>query len=320
MDATGAGSRPPAAHRAAEPDPMNTQPIDALPPDVRPTDALPAAARPTDALPPDARPTDALPADPPPARGAAAADEPPVAVPVEELAEEWPVPTPVPPEPAPDVVAMPVVVPATSNPRLRVGHPLLAETGRVTSLVRPRRSGEGGATIGRTRPARADHGPRRPLFVLPSLILLALVAAFFAWVSAEPFWLAVGHGDAGTATVTRDRGSGLGQRCLGDFRAAGGAFQVRAVPVTGVAESRCTVGATIPARMVSATGREAYGGTGGGLTARWALGFLLVLACAIAIVRVSGAARFAGRQRAAAVALTFSAPLLIMIGILGATF
>jgi hypothetical protein len=225
----------------------------------------------------------------------------------------------VPPEPAPDVVALPVVAPATSNPRIRAGHPLLAEPGRVTSLVRPRRSGEGAAPIG-IRPARVDDGPRRPWLVLPSLILLGLVAAFFAWVSAEPFWLAVGHGDAGAAVVTKDRGRGLGQRCLGDFRAAGGAFQVRAVPVTGVAESRCTVGATIPARMVSATGREAYGGTGGGLTARWGLGFLLVLACAVAIVRVSGAARFAGRQRTAAVAMTFCAPLLIMIGILVATF
>jgi hypothetical protein len=29
----------------------------------------------------------------------------------------------------------------------------------------------------------------------------ALAGAFFAWVSAEPFWLSVGHGTSGTAAV-----------------------------------------------------------------------------------------------------------------------
>jgi hypothetical protein len=215
--------------------------------------------------------------------------------------------------------------------RANAPHPLLTDAARAWRLnaantrligvVRPRRSAEGGGSQGRERPrSRRFDGARRPWLVLPAVIALALVATFFAWVSAEPFWLAVGHGDRGTATVIKARHRALDGRCLSNFASADGRFRAHAVPVTGVQRSTCATGTTINARMVSATGREAYAGDTSGLTARWLLGLLLVLACALMIVRVSGAARFAGRERLAAVAMTFCGPLAIAVGILAAAF
>jgi hypothetical protein len=244
---------------------------------------------------------------------------------------EWREPPAVLPEPDPEVVAVPVVVPAVASHRAGAPHPLLtdaarawratAATTRLTAVVRPRRSAEGGSSLSRLRPrSRGSDGPRRPWLVLPAVVLLALMAAFFAWVSAEPFWLAVGHGDTGTATVIKTRHGALDKRCLGNFSAADGRFRAHAVPVTGVERSRCAVGTAIDARMVSPGGREAYAGNTSGLTARWGFGLLLVLACALLIVRVSGAARFAGRERLAAVTMTFCGPLAIAVGILAAAF
>ena len=63
----------------------------------------------------------------------------------------------------------------------------------------PRGPGAGAVAAAGWRGAGAPSRtppPPRPLPGLAALVLLSLVAAFFAWVSAEPFWLAVGHGDA----------------------------------------------------------------------------------------------------------------------------
>jgi hypothetical protein len=245
---------------------------------------------------------------------------------------EWQEPPAVLPEPDPDVATVPVVVPAVASHRASAPHPLLTDAARawranaantrLIGVVRPRRSAEGGdGPLSRLRPRnRRPGGPRRPWLVLPAVIALALVAAFFAWVSAEPVWLAVGHGDAGTAIVIKNRHGAPDGRCLSNFSAADGRFRAHAVPVTGVRRSVCAVGTRISARMVSPAGREAYAGGTSGLTARWMLGLLLVLACALLIVRVSGAARFNGRERLAAVTMTFCAPLAIAIGILAAAF
>ncbi|HEY0002850.1 MAG TPA: hypothetical protein VGB74_20520, partial [Actinoplanes sp.] len=47
------------------------------------------------------------------------------------------------------------------------------------------------------RGPRGRHPARRlPLSAHVSLVTIGLIAAFFGWVSAEPFWIAVGHGEA----------------------------------------------------------------------------------------------------------------------------
>ena len=60
--------------------------------------------------------------------------------------------------------------------------------------------------------------PRRPAVGLAALLVFALLGGFFGWVSADPFWLSVGHAERGTATVSRCAGSGLTARCVGTFR------------------------------------------------------------------------------------------------------
>jgi hypothetical protein len=67
-------------------------------------------------------------------------------------------------------------------------------------------------------PRRKPRAPHRAGPGLIALITLGFVAAFFSWVSAEPFWLAVGHGDPGVATVERCSGSGVVQRCTARSR------------------------------------------------------------------------------------------------------
>jgi len=184
---------------------------------------------------------------------------------------------------------------------------------------RPRRGAQVAPPgAGRNRPRKP---PRRPSVGLAGMVLLSLLAAFFAWVSAEPLWLAVGHGDRGTATVTRCAGTGVGQRCVGEFTAAGGEFTVAGVAMLGLAEDQRTAGATMTARMVSADGRSAYADDRAGLHLRWAVGLLLVLACGLGIAVTTGAGRLDSRAaRIGAVATSLAAPLLITLGFLVASF
>ena len=54
-------------------------------------------------------------------------------------------------------------------------------------------------------PAGRPHAAPALAGAIPALVRAgAWSAAFFGWVSAEPFWLAVGHGHAGTATVVAE--------------------------------------------------------------------------------------------------------------------
>ena len=164
----------------------------------------------------------------------------------------------------------------------------------------------------RTRP------PRRPATGLFGLVALALIAAFFAWVSAEPFWLAVGHGDTGVATVTRCTGDGVTQRCAGRFEAAGGQYVVSRVTLLGVEPGHSGPGAVSPARMVSPHSRQAYVGDGGLLVQlRWVLGVLLVLICGLGSAALTGTHRLptAGARRTALI-LSLSGPLLLLVGFL----
>jgi hypothetical protein len=151
--------------------------------------------------------------------------------------------------------------------------------------------------------------------------VFALLATFFAWVSAEPLWLAVGHGDKGTATVTECTGNGVSQRCLGEFTAAGGAFTAERVRLLGVGEQDGT-GTTMTAKMVgSDSGRAYVDAASGVLHLRWGLGMGLVVLCGLGIVWATGALRLEdSRSRRRATLAGLAAPLLVAIAFLAATF
>ncbi|WP_157437627.1 hypothetical protein [Actinoplanes subtropicus] len=164
--------------------------------------------------------------------------------------------------------------------------------------------------------------PRTPIAALTALIALGLLAAFFAWVSAEPFWLAMGHGDRGYATVTRCTGAGVTQHCVGRFAAADDSFTISRVTLFGVEPDHRVPGTISPARMVSPDSSHAYLGTTSPLLQlRWILGFLLVLFCGYAIAGVTGARRLeTGRARRGAVLASLAGPVLLLAGFLIAAF
>jgi hypothetical protein len=169
-----------------------------------------------------------------------------------------------------------------------------------------------------TRPPRRNRRParpRRPWLAIPALVVLALAGAFFAWVSAEPFWLAVGHGSAGTATVVV-----AGEDCRATFVADGNAFSASTVDLSGMDTVGCVVGVQVPARMVSAASTRAYAADPAGLNLRWMLGFGLVLLCGALIAWVTGAGRFRGWQRAASVGLCVAGPVAIAAALVAAAY
>jgi hypothetical protein len=162
---------------------------------------------------------------------------------------------------------------------------------------------------------RGSAEQRRPAAGLTGLLVLALLAAFFGWVSADPFWLAVGHAETGTAIVTRCAGSGLGARCVGTFTAPD--FHRDRVALSALPPGAHHKGVRLPARMVSAGGRIAYAGNPTALHLRWLLGMALVVLCGFGIGWVTGAGRLADhRARVAGYAASVAAPLLLLIGML----
>jgi hypothetical protein len=145
-------------------------------------------------------------------------------------------------------------------------------------------------------------------------VVLAFAAAFFAWVSAEPFWLAVGHGRAGMATVLGPSADG----CRATFVADQGSQPMSTVELAG--SRNCTAGTVLPARMVSTHASRAYATDLTGLNLRWGVGFGLILLCALTIVWVTGATRFTGWRRATSVGLCLTGPVGLTLAMLAATF
>jgi hypothetical protein len=194
----------------------------------------------------------------------------------------------------------------------------LSEADRAAAEAQP----DPDSDSGRGRPPRQrPQSPRRPLPGLVGLVVFALAAAFFSWVSAEPFWLAVGHGDPGTATVDRCVGAGISQRCAGSFAAADGAYTVNHVALLGVDTGAAGTGGTAPARMVTADSRQAYVGTGPLVHLRWLLGFLLVLLCGYGIAGTTGARQLeTSRARRHAVLISLAGPALLLAGFLVAAY
>ena len=168
----------------------------------------------------------------------------------------------------------------------------------------------------------APPSPRRTVASLIALIALGLLASFFAWVSAEPFWLALGHGDKGYATVTRCSGDGVTQHCEGRFAAADGGFTITRVTLLGVGPGERVPGTIASARMISPDSPRAYlGDTSPLLQLRWLLGFVLILFCGYTIAGVTGARRLpTGRHRRTAVLASLAGPLLLLGGFLIAAY
>ncbi|GGM25518.1 hypothetical protein GCM10011608_08000 [Micromonospora sonchi] len=191
--------------------------------------------------------------------------------------------------------------------------------------VRPEAPGDGGSRWrrvwrGRRRRATSNHPPD-PLPGLAALIGLSLAAAFFAWVSAGPFWVAIGHATPGTVVVTGCSGGGLTQRCRGIFTAADGTFRSHGVRVSGVPAHRTAAGGSLPARVTGPDGGIAYVDRGFGVHLRWLLGLLAVLGCGVGIARWTGATRLPEpRARRWAVIASLAGPLMITIGFLAAAW
>ncbi|WUI05687.1 hypothetical protein OHQ87_20950 [Micromonospora sp. NBC_00421] len=172
----------------------------------------------------------------------------------------------------------------------------------------------------RRRPARVAHPPD-PVRGLAVLLTLSLVATFFAWVSAGPLWLAVGHSTAGTVMITDCSGGGLTQRCRGIFAADGDRFLTHGVRVSGVPAERTATGTVLPARVTGARAETAYVDTGVGRHLRWLLGLLAVAGCGAGIVRWTGATLLADpRQRRWATGGGYAGPALITLGFLVAAW
>ncbi|WP_431976736.1 hypothetical protein [Micromonospora haikouensis] len=201
------------------------------------------------------------------------------------------------------------------------GTPLREEHGRRRWSWR--RAADADSRDGTRRRRTADRRthPPDPWQGLSALLALSLLAAFFAWVSAGPFWLALGHATTGTVVIGECTGTGLTQRCRGVFTAEGERFIAFGVRVSGVPAERTAAGSTLTARMTGPSGDTAYADTGAGRHLRWLLGLLLVLACGVGIARYTGAARLADRRaRRWAVAVAVAGPLVISAGFLAAAW
>ena len=189
-------------------------------------------------------------------------------------------------------------------------------------LSEEERAALGEQTHGESRPAHRRMPARTPVPALAALVLLGLVAAFFGWVSAEPFWLAVGHGERGYATTARCHGDGLTQRCTGRFVTVDGRRTVARVTLLGVAGEAREPGAVTPARMVSPGSERAYTGPAGPLMhLRWTLGFALVLICGYGIAGATGARRLeSAPARRGAVLASLAGPVVLLALFLAAAY
>lgn len=229
-------------------------------------------------------------------------------------------PAPAPPAATPAAAAQAVspavphaVSPAVPGPQ-RVLEPVLDE-GPLWTTEDPT-APDDGWLLSRPAPAeraaRRTRDPRRPVVALPTLVVLAMLAAFFGWVSAEPLRLALGHPHHGTATVTHCTGSGITERCVGDVTAPG--FAAEGVALRGLAHHERGAGVRVPVLMASPTSGRAYVGVdvSPGLHLRWAVGLLLTLLCGLGIAWSTGARRLpTPRARRTALILSLAAPLAL---------
>lgn len=148
---------------------------------------------------------------------------------------------------------------------------------------------------------------------LAALLVAGFLAAFFGWVSAEPFWLSTGRGTDGTATVSSCRDSGPARTCVGTFAADGVRSDV--VRLSGVAARDRRAGATVDAMMLDADSRWAYAGP---TAIRWQLGLAAVVGCGLLLGWATGVGRLrttSRNRRLLLRLLSLVAPLTIFAGV-----
>ncbi|HZD96943.1 MAG TPA: hypothetical protein VE132_02120 [Micromonosporaceae bacterium] len=165
------------------------------------------------------------------------------------------------------------------------------------------------------RPHRHRKAPRRPAFGLPALLVFALAAAFFAWVSATPLLLTAGHGSRGVATVATCSVHGIDRSCA-EFVAADKSFSA-AVTLLGPASAHASAGQKLDAQMVSRGSNLAYAGNNTDLLLHWIPGVVLLILCGFGIAWATGALRLVGRRtRTLALLGSFGGPILLFAGML----
>jgi hypothetical protein len=167
---------------------------------------------------------------------------------------------------------------------------------------------------------RRSRPPRRPVLGALALVVLAFATTFLAWVSAEPLWLVIGHGERGTATVTRCPPGTAPPGCV-TFRAADGGFVAEDMALLGADRVQLARGASVPAQMVSVRGDRVYAADPTGLRLRAGVGLALVLLCGLGLAWATGATRLDDpRSRRRAVLASIGLPLLVTLGFLAATW
>lgn len=188
-------------------------------------------------------------------------------------------------------------------------HPAEARPAGVRPAGR-RPAGEGTVPAS---PVDAGAELRRPATGLAAALALGLLAAFFGWVSAAPFWLANGVGATGTATVTSCAAQTLSAHCTGAFTGTDGTTHTTRLAALAPADRE--PGATVEARTLGAGG-VAYAGPVSGLHLRWVLGLALVLVCGIGVGAATGVSRLRreGPRRVAVLwALSIGGPVLVAL-------
>ncbi len=186
------------------------------------------------------------------------------------------------------------------------------EAGQMSDALAPVRRPQ---PVRTGRPHRHRKARRRPAFGLPALLIFALAAAFFAWVSATPLLLTAGHGKRGVATVATCSVHGIDRSCA-EFVAADRSFSA-AVTLLGPASTHASAGQKLDAQMVSRDSGLAYAGNSTDLLLHWIPGVVLLVLCGFGIAWATGALRLAGgRTRALALLGSFGGPILLFAGML----
>lgn len=170
-----------------------------------------------------------------------------------------------------------------------------------------------------TVPHKPTKDPRSPFVGLVALLIFGFIATFFAWFSAGPLWLTLGHEHHGVATVANCPVAGIDKRCA-QFIADDDEFTAQ-VTLLGPKGAQAHEGAKVPAEMVSSTETIAYAGDDSSLYLRWVPGLAIVLLCGFGIAWATGTFRLPGR-RAKSISLlaSLAGPILLAAGMLAITW
>ncbi len=202
----------------------------------------------------------------------------------------------------------PAMVPAQTDPDA----PWPASVTRVPTGHR----GDTAISVAARKPPKK---PRSPAVGLTGLVVFAFIATFFAWFSAGPLWLSLGHSRPGLATVANCPVAGADVRCA-RFTADDGDFTAT-VTLLGPAGAQAAQGTTIRAEMASKSDTIAYAGDRSSLYLRWVPGLIIVLLCGFGIAWVTGSYRLPGRRaKVAALIASIGGPILIAAGMLAVTW